>query len=44
MESKFCHGLLQHANEHGRYGQSCTLKLWSAQAMLSLYGMLEYVV
>ena len=26
---------------HGRYGQSCMQKLWSAQAGLSLYGMLE---
>ena len=29
------------ASEHGRYGLSCTQKLWSAQAVLSLYGMLE---
>ena len=29
------------ATEHGRYGQSCMQKLWSAQAVLSLYGMLE---
>ena len=27
--------------EHGRYGLSCIQKLWSGQAMLSLYGMLE---
>ena len=29
------------ATEHGRYSQSCMQKLWSAQAVLSLYGMLE---
>ena len=28
------------ATEHGRYGLSCMQKLWSAQAVLSLYGML----
>ena len=27
--------------EHGKYGLSCIQKLWSAQAVLSLYGMLE---
>ena len=27
--------------EHGRYGLSYMQKLWSAQAVLSLYGMLE---
>ena len=27
--------------KHGRYGLSCMQKLWSAQAVLSLYGMLE---
>ena len=29
------------ATKHGRYGLSCMQKLWSAQAVLSLYGMLE---
>ena len=29
------------ATEHGRYSQSCMQKLWSAQAVVSLYGMLE---
>ena len=28
------------ATEYGRYGLSCVQKLWSAQAVLSLYGML----
>ena len=28
------------ATEHSRYGMSCIQKLWSAQAVLSLYGML----
>ena len=28
------------ATEHGRYGLSCMQKLWSAQAVLSVYGML----
>ena len=32
------------AAEHGRYGQSCIQKLWSAQAVLSLYGVLEYML
>ena len=32
------------ATEHGRYSQSCMQKLWSAQAVLSLYGMLECMV
>ena len=30
------------AIEHGRYGLSCMQKLWSEQAVLSLYGMLQY--
>ena len=29
------------ATEYGRYDMSCMQKLWSAQAVLSLYGMLE---
>ena len=29
------------ATEHGRCGLSCMQKLWGAQAVLSLYGMLE---
>ena len=29
------------ATEHGRYGLSCMQKLWNAQAVVSLYGMLE---
>ena len=28
------------ATEHCRYGLCCMQKLWSAQAVLSLYGML----
>ena len=32
------------ATEHSRYGMSCIQKLWSAQAVLSLYGMLECVL
>ena len=28
------------ATEHGKCGLSCMQKLWSAQAVLSLYGML----
>ena len=28
------------ATEHRRYGLSCMQKLWSAQAVLSLYGIL----
>ena len=28
------------ATEHGRYGLSCMQKLWSARAVLGLYGML----
>ena len=27
-----------------RYGQSCMQKLWSAQAVLSLYDMLEFML
>ena len=29
------------AIEHGRHGLSCMQKLWSAQAVLNLYGILE---
>ena len=29
------------ATEHGRYALSCMQKLWSAQAVLNPYGMLE---
>ena len=29
------------ATEHGRHGLSCMQKLWTAQAVLSLYGILE---
>ena len=32
------------ATEYGRYDVSCMQKLWSAQAVLSLYGMLEYML
>ena len=32
------------ATEHGRYGQSCMQKLWSTQAVMSLYGMLECIL
>ena len=32
------------ATEHGRYGLSCMQKLWSAWAVLGLYGMLVSVM
>ena len=34
-------GCNANATEHGRCGLSCIQKLWSAQPVLSLYGMLE---
>ena len=40
MESKLCCGVAaMQLLLHGRYGQSCMQKLWSAQAVISLYGM-----
>ena len=39
-----CNTINAIAAEHGRHSQSCMQKLWSAQAVLSLYGMLEYML